>query len=152
MVMVPINCFLGNTSYSNQFIEISNPVKMEPIMPANLNRGGQKFKAESMYKAEFNSSYHQQEASGPVLQAKTQEQRSKTNDYGIQQRQGTLSRQPLKFMGESHYQATSKLAESPAKVKTFKPIDTLFCLPAKMLGKSQSKSTYDGQTIEICKY
>jgi hypothetical protein len=67
MVMVPINCFLGNTSYSNQFIEISNPVKMEPIMPANLNRGGQKFKAESMYKAEFNSSYHQQEASGPVL-------------------------------------------------------------------------------------
>ena len=25
MVFVPMNCFLGNTSYTNQFIEILNP-------------------------------------------------------------------------------------------------------------------------------
>jgi hypothetical protein len=58
MVMVPMNCFLGNTAYKDSFMENLNPQMMEPIRPANLNQGGHKFKAESMYKAEYNSAFH----------------------------------------------------------------------------------------------
>lgn len=58
MVHVPMNCFLGNTSYESNFIECPNPRMMEPIKPANFNQGGHKFKAESMYKVEYNSAYH----------------------------------------------------------------------------------------------
>ena len=137
MVMVPMNCFLGNTSYTNNFIECPNPQMMEPIRPANLNQGGHKFKAESMYKAEFNSTYHQEQASGPVLKAKTQEQRSKTNNFGMQQRTGTLGKSDAKFSGETQYQFTSKASEKQQRVRLFKPMDTLSCNHGfKLLGRS----------------
>ena len=84
---------------------------MEPIRPANLNQGGHKFKAESMYKAEYNSAFHHEQASGPVLKAKTDEQRYKTNNFGMQQRIGTLGNNNAKFSGETMYQFTSKKSQ-----------------------------------------
>ena len=118
-------------------MEILDPQMMEPIRPANTNQGGHKFKAESMYKAEYNSAYHHEQASGPVLKSKTDEQRFKTNVFGMQQRTGTLGNNKAKFSGETMYQFTSKKSQPSDRVKLFKPMDTLSCNHGgKLLGRS----------------
>ena len=69
-VHVPMNCFLGNTSYANQFVSSGMAQKISSIRPPNNNMVSHKFRAVSSYKSQFGNS---EEAHGRNLIASTQE-------------------------------------------------------------------------------
>jgi len=69
MVTVPLNCFLGNTSYKDKYDQFDNVMKATPIRPALNAVGGHKFRGVSAYKHEMNSASHHEQASGKVLNA-----------------------------------------------------------------------------------
>ena len=150
-----MNCFLGNTSYGNQFVSSGMAQKMQEIRPPNNNLVSHKFRAVSSYKTQFGGNAEQ--SVGRVLQEKTQEQRSRSRDIAMNQRRGTYASQNTrKFNGESmsktaHEQAAN-LAVSQLKTGTsrYRPVDTLFCAgkSIRSLGQSQHRRAHNAQAVE----
>lgn len=102
VLTVPVNCFFGSTAYKDNFVPAGNIGRLDGNKPYDAGLLQQKFRAASAYDDHFNSQTHLDESSGQMLKDKTNEQRNRTKNIMLNQREGSLGKvKHAQFQGET---------------------------------------------------
>lgn len=82
-VQVPVNCFLGNTSYGNQYISPGESKKFGSAKPINAKMIQQKFRGLTTYAHEYASEMKKKQAYGDELNKQIREQKSRRQEISF---------------------------------------------------------------------